>query len=170
MQVNTTYRDIWKMAYPVMLGSIAVTVLNITDTIYLGRIGEVELGASALAGVYYFVMAMIGVAIGIGTQIQIARRTGEKNDSAIGEIFDHSVLIFLALAVVEFIILKFLSTAIFGKIIESEELRVACKEWSAELMITTLQSVFNFVGTHLVSIFCGMLALESQSILLIIAA
>jgi putative MATE family efflux protein len=129
MQVNTTYRDIWKMAYPVMIGSVAVTVLNITDTVYLGRIGEVELGASALAGVYYFVMAMIGVAIGIGTQIQIARRTGEKNDDAIGEIFDHSVLIFLGLAVIEFVILKFLSTAIFGKIIASEELQVACKEF-----------------------------------------
>src|SRR3954469_16278677 len=113
MQVNTTYRDIWRMAYPVIIGSVAITMLNITDTVYLGRVGEVELGASALGGVFYFVMAMIGVAIGIGTQIQIARRAGEKNEGAIGEIFDHSIFIFLALAVIEFIILKFLSTSIF---------------------------------------------------------
>jgi Na+-driven multidrug efflux pump len=69
MQVNTSYRDIWKMAYPVMIGSIAITVLNITDTAFLGRVGEIELGASALGGVFYFVMAMIGVPLGIGTQI-----------------------------------------------------------------------------------------------------
>ena len=102
MQVNSGYRDIWQMAYPVMLGSAAITVLNITDTIYLGRVGEVELGASALGGVFYFVMVMIGVAVGIGTQIQIARRAGEKIHGAIGEIFDHSLYIFLALSVVNF--------------------------------------------------------------------
>src|ERR1041385_5503762 len=97
MQVNISYRDIWRMAYPVMIGSLAITVLNITDTIYLGRVGEVELGASALAGVFYFVMVMIGVAVGIGTQIQVARRAGEKNHNAIGELFDHSLYLFLGL-------------------------------------------------------------------------
>ena len=28
-------------------------MIGLTDTAYLGRVGEVELGASALAGVYY---------------------------------------------------------------------------------------------------------------------
>jgi putative MATE family efflux protein len=117
------------MAYPVMIGSVAITVLNVTDTVFLGRVGEVELGASGLAGVFYFVMAMIGVAIGIGTQIQIARRAGEKNEGAIGEIFDHSVFIFLALGAIEFVILKFFSASIFSRIIESEEVQVACVEF-----------------------------------------
>src|SRR5436190_9946508 len=103
------------MAYPVIIGSISVTILNLTDTIFLSRVGEVELGASALAGVFYFVMAMIGIAIGIGTQIQIARRAGEQNESAIGEIFDHSLIIFLILSVLLFSILKFLSPFIFEK-------------------------------------------------------
>src|SRR3954466_9289225 len=101
------------MAYPVMIGSLAITVLNITDTIFLGRVGEVELGAAALGGVFYFVMAMIGVAVGTGTQIQIARRAGEKDHKAIGEIFDHSLYIFLVLSVILFIILKYFSLKIF---------------------------------------------------------
>src|SRR6267154_181456 len=125
MQVNTSYRDIWKMAYPVMIGSIAITLLNITDTIYLGRVGEVELGASALGGVFYFVTVMIGVAVGIGTQIQIARRAGEKNHSAIGEIFDHSVYIFLGLSIVQFIILRYTSQWLFPFIIKEDDVRAA---------------------------------------------
>src|SRR5260221_8115007 len=120
MQVNTTYRDIWKMSYPVMIGSVAITLLNITDTIYLGRVGEVELGASALGGVFYFVMVMIGVAVGTGTQIQIARRAGENNNSAIGEIFDHSLYIFFLLSIVEFIILKYSSRWFFPTIIKDD--------------------------------------------------
>ncbi len=122
LQVNTSYRDIWKMAYPVIIGSIAVTILNITDTIYLGRVGEVELGASAIGGVFYFVMAMIGIAIGIGTQIQIARRAGEKNESAIGEIFDHSLIIFFVLSMILFCVLKFLAPFIFRQALDSDEI------------------------------------------------
>ena len=33
-------------------------MIGLTDTAYLGRVGEVELGASALAGVYYLVIYM----------------------------------------------------------------------------------------------------------------
>src|ERR1051325_7620341 len=105
------------MAYPVMIGSIAITVLNITDTVFLGRVGEVELGASALGGVFYFIMVMIGVAIATGTQIQIARRAGEKNHSAIGEIFDHSLYIFLILSVIGFVVLRYFSGWLFQFII-----------------------------------------------------
>ena len=35
-------------------------MIGLTDTAYLGRVGEVELGASALAGVYYLVIYMLG--------------------------------------------------------------------------------------------------------------
>src|SRR5258708_37063032 len=129
MQVNTSYRDIWRMAYPVMIGSIAITAINITDTIYLGRVGEVELGASALGGVFYFIMVMIGVAVGVGTQIQIARRAGEKNHSAIGEIFDHSLYIFLTISIVGFFILKYSSHTLFAFLIKEEDVRSACLEF-----------------------------------------
>ena len=57
------------MAFPVMIGSIATTLLNITDSAFLGRIGEVELGASAIGGILYFVFVMIGISIGTGSQI-----------------------------------------------------------------------------------------------------
>ncbi len=129
MQVNTTYREIWRVAYPIIIGSLAVSVLNVTDTIYLGRIGETELGASALGGVFYFVMVMIGVALGIGTQIQIARRAGEKNHAAIGEIFDNSLILLIALSVLQFIILEFFSRQIFGMLVGNAEVRDACTEF-----------------------------------------
>lgn len=93
------------MAYPVMLGSFATTILNVTDSVFLGRIGEVELGASALGGILYFVFAMIGVSIGTGTQILIARRTGERNDAGVGPIFDHSFLLLAGISLLLFLIL-----------------------------------------------------------------
>ena len=129
MQINSSYRDIWRMAYPVIIGALAVTVLNITDTIFLGRIGETELGASALGGVFYFVMVMIGVALGTGTQIQIARRAGEKNHAAIGEIFDHSFFLMIGLSILQFIVLHFFASRIFGILVTDKAVSNACQEF-----------------------------------------
>lgn len=127
MQVQTSYKDIWKLAYPVMISSIAMTIINITDTAFLGRVGELELGASAVGGVLYFVFAMIGISIGIGAQIMIARRSGEKKDESIGEIFDHTLLILFAISILLFIILKYLSSPLLNLILHSPEL-VQCTE------------------------------------------
>ncbi|MBK9526050.1 MAG: MATE family efflux transporter [Bacteroidetes bacterium] len=120
MQIKTSYRDILNMAYPVIIGSLATTLLNITDTAFLGRVGEVELGASAVGGVLYFVFVMIGIAIGIGTQILIARRSGEKNEGAIGEIFDHSLIILSGLSLFLFILLEYFSPLLLRMILDSE--------------------------------------------------
>ena len=55
-------------------------LINITDAIFLGHVGEVELGASALAGIYYLAVYMLGFGFSIGLQVMIARRNvrGEK--------------------------------------------------------------------------------------------
>ena len=125
MLVKNTYKDIFKIASPVIIGSIALTILNVTDTAYLGRIGETELGASAIGGVLYFVFAMIGISIGIGTQIIISRRSGENRASAVGEIFDQSIIILLATSVILFFILKVIAPPILHSILGSEELYTA---------------------------------------------
>lgn len=41
-----TNRNIWNVSYPIFLSLLAQNVINVTDTAFLGRVGEVELGAS----------------------------------------------------------------------------------------------------------------------------
>ena len=125
MQVNTTYKDILRIAYPVVIGSISVTVLNVTDTIFLGRVGETELGAAGLGGVFYFVLAMIGIAIGVGSQILVARRAGEKNEEAIGDIFDHSFIILVSIGLVLFLFVNIFSPQLLQVLIREESTRAA---------------------------------------------
>lgn len=62
-------------------------MIGLTDTAYLGRVGEVELGASALAGVYYLVIYMLGFGFSIGAQVLIARRNGAQEYKRIGLVF-----------------------------------------------------------------------------------
>ena len=76
---TTTYNNIWQISYPIILSLVAQNVVNVTDTAFLGRVGEVELGASAIGGLFYISIFMLGFGFGTGAQILIARRNGEKN-------------------------------------------------------------------------------------------
>jgi putative MATE family efflux protein len=125
MQVKATYHDIWHLAYPIMLGAIAQTILGLTDTAFLARVGEVELGASAIAGVYYFVLVMLGMALSIGSQILMSRKAGEGNRAAIGNIFDHSIIILLSMSVILFAIMHYVTPLLFGRILHSPEIAEA---------------------------------------------
>ena len=62
-------------------------MIGLTDTAFLGRVGEVELGASAIAIVYYMVLFMIGFGFSIGAQIIIGRRNGEGRYKETGKVF-----------------------------------------------------------------------------------
>ncbi|HNV52545.1 MAG TPA: MATE family efflux transporter, partial [Tenuifilaceae bacterium] len=59
-------RQIWGVAYPIILGSIAQNILNVTDTAFLGRLGEVALGGGVIGGLFYHVLLMIGWGTGVG--------------------------------------------------------------------------------------------------------
>lgn len=105
-----------------MIGSMAQSVLGVTDTAFLSRVGEIELGASAIGGVFYFVLVMIGMGIGIGAQIMMARKAGENDHASIGRIFDHSIILLILLALIIFFIVYFFRETLFGFIIQSPEI------------------------------------------------
>jgi putative MATE family efflux protein len=136
-----------------MIGSIAMTILNVTDTAFLGRVGETELGASAVGGVLYFAFAMIGVSIGTGTQIMIARRAGEKNEHAIGGIFDHSLIILLTLGLFLFILLNQGAPVILKLIIKSPDLIKATGEF---LRYRSYGLIFVMIATVFRSFYVGI--------------
>ena len=71
-----TNRQIWNVSYPIFLSLLAQNVINVTDTAFLGRVGEIELGASAMGGLYYICAFTIAFGFSTGPQIIMARRMG----------------------------------------------------------------------------------------------
>ena len=121
MQQSITYKSIWNISYPIILGGIAQTVVNVTDTAFLGRVSEVALGASAIAGLFYVTVFMLGLGFSIGTQIIVARHDGEKNHSEIGKVLDHSIYFMLPLAIILFLFLKICSPFVLSYFVKSPE-------------------------------------------------
>ncbi len=55
LQTKVTKKEIWNIAYPIMFGNLAQTLIGITDTAFLGRLSTVALGAVIMASIYYLI-------------------------------------------------------------------------------------------------------------------
>ena len=117
-----SYRKIWDISWPLMIGLLAENLVGVIDTAFLGHVGELELASSAIAGVFYLIMFIVGLGFSTGTQVLIARRNGEKNYDKIGGIFENS-LYFIWVFSATVIILSFLfSRSILGFMLTSENI------------------------------------------------
>ena len=114
-----SYRNIWKVAYPILISLVMEQMIGLTDTAFLGRVGEIELGASAIAVVYYMVLFMIGFGFSIGAQIIIGRRNGEGDFKATGRTFWTGLYFVLALAAAIIALSEIFSPWLMGRIVSS---------------------------------------------------
>lgn len=119
-----SYKNIWKIALPVIISGVAQNVVTVTDTLFLGSIGNVELGAAGNAGILYFLLVLSGLGFTSGAQIIIGRRNGEKNFSQIGKIFDHCIYFIIPLSIFLFAFVQLFS-ADFLEIITQSKLILA---------------------------------------------
>jgi len=127
--VIPTYRNIWDISYPIIISLVAQNLINVIDTAFLGRVGEVELGASAIAGLFYISLFMLGFGFGTGAQILMARRNGESNYHDIGKIFNNSIYFLLALGLALFFIIKIFSPVFLKSFISSPAIYAATHEF-----------------------------------------
>lgn len=97
-----SYGQIWRIAYPILISVLMEQLIGMTDAAFLGRVGEVELGACAIGGVFYIAIFMLGMGFSVGAQILMGRRNGEGAYDRIGSIFYHGIAFLLLMAAVLF--------------------------------------------------------------------
>ena len=90
------YSQIFKISIPLILGMMIQVLIGVTDTAFLGRIGDIELGASAIAGILYLLFYITAQSFAVGAQIIMARRNGEKNYQKIAPVL-YQVVSFIVL-------------------------------------------------------------------------
>jgi len=126
--MNST-KNILSISYPIILTLVAQNVINVTDTAFLGRVSEVALGASAIAGVFYFAVYMVGFGFSQGVQILIGRRNGEENYSQIGPIFNNGLIFNLLLSGVIFLATILWAPELMKLLVSSENIYNASMEF-----------------------------------------
>lgn len=124
-----TNKEIWRVTYPIFLGLLAQNVINVTDTAFLGRVGEVALGAAAMGGLLYICVYTIAFGFSVGSQILIARRNGEGNYRAVGPIMWQGTAFSFGMAVCLLILMYFSAATLIRLLITSDSIYGATYEF-----------------------------------------
>lgn len=118
--MNYTYKKIWLINLPIMVSLLMEQLINLTDSIFLGHVSQIDLGASALATMYYTAIYMLGFGFSLGVQVLIARRNGEGRYQDVGKVFYQGLIFLSVFAVVVFILSKLFSPALLRMAISSD--------------------------------------------------
>lgn len=140
------FKKIWEISYPILFGLIIQQIIGLTDTAFLGRVGEIELGASAIAGVFYIMIFMLGQGFSVGAQIIIARRNGEENYKRIGPVFYQGTAFLLLTAVAVIALILWNAPLILKQVVSSPNVLQASIDYLEP-------RVFGFVFAFLIVMF-----------------
>lgn len=139
--MNFTSKQIWLINYPVMMSVLVEQLINITDAIFLGHVGETELGASAIAGMYYLSLYILGFGFSLGLQVMIARRNGERRPAETGKVFFQGLFFLTTLAISLVTLSKVFTPFILATSVDFDRDIRGCHTISG---LADLRSVFRF--------------------------
>lgn len=122
LQVEITNKQILRIAMPISFALLVPQANFITNNIFLGQLGQTELAAAGLTGVYYLIFAAIGFGLNNGLQALISRRAGEGRPEEIGKLFAQGVRIAMVIASIGILVTYFLAPYILGLALHSEDI------------------------------------------------
>ncbi len=124
-----SYKDIWRVSVPIMLGLLAQNVVQLTGTFFLGHVSGIDQSASGLAGIYYIAIFTICFGFSIGAQIMISRRNGEQNYNKIGSIVMQGAAFLQVFALILFIASTFIINDVLPQFLKSAEVYAATEAY-----------------------------------------
>jgi putative efflux protein, MATE family len=127
--LSYSYKDIWRVSIPIMLGLLAQNIVQLTDTFFLGYVGGIEQSASGLAGIYYVAIFIICFGFSIGGQIMISRRNGEGNYNRIGSIVIQGAMFLQIFALILFFVSQLLIDHVLSTFLKSPEVFAATEKY-----------------------------------------
>ena len=96
---ESTLKNIWRIAWPVMVSSVLATTLTTVDMFWIGKLGAREVAAVALSGSVWFVVGSFAQVIAAGTLALVARYAGGRRSAELSLALGQSPLLALAVAV-----------------------------------------------------------------------
>jgi len=109
LKVHVTNKQILQIALPITAALIIPNINFITNNIFLGGLGEKELGNAGTVGVYYLIMMVSGSGLSNAIQALISRKAGEGSIDGIHKIFTQGIRIALLFSLVWMFITWFIA-------------------------------------------------------------
>lgn len=146
-------KHILKISYPIFLSLLAQNIIQVIDTAFLGRVGEVELGASALAGIIYIAIFTLGFGYSMGSQILIGRRNGEQQYHLISNIVVQGLLVLIPAAALLIVLMLNVAPNILPLLFQSDQVAGAVNQY---LDLRFYGLIFAFINAMLRAFYIGI--------------
>lgn len=171
LKVHITNRQIFSIALPITFALIVPQINFITNNIFLGRLGERELGNAGIVGVYHLILMVIGNGLNNALQSLISRRASEENFTGISKLLSQGIRISLQFAVAGILFTWLLAPMILKPFIKAENfeaemsfLRIRCFglpflylfQMGNAFLVGTLNSRFLMIG-FIIEAVCNIL-------------
>jgi multidrug resistance protein, MATE family len=119
--IEISYKRILLIAVPLMLGTFVQSIVMLTDSAFVARLGPIQFNAVNNAGLIYVSLFMFCKGLADGSQILIARKYGEGNIAEIGRYIIHTQFLQVFLSGLLFVIFYFFSAYFIRDIVNSHE-------------------------------------------------
>ncbi len=153
LATNLSYREIFNISIPLMLGSAGQNLLVVVEGAILYRLSEADFAAIGYAGMFYLIIAAIGFGMSRGGQILIARRLGEGNPKAVGHMFAEMFLLEMVLATFMFLVLMFVVPLVFPMFIKDP---VICQKTLAFLYYRSFGVFLSYMGLAMITLYSAV--------------
>jgi putative MATE family efflux protein len=152
-QLKITYRQIFALAIPLILGSAGQNIVALSDSAFLYYRSEEDFAAIGFVGVFYLVIAAIGYGFSKGGQVLIARRMGEGKPEEVGRNFFDMLYFELVLAVIMFLVMYYGCPYIFKFFVKSPIIYEKSLEF---LKYRSWGVFFSYTGLAIISLYTGV--------------
>ena len=96
------FKKNFNLAYPVMLSQLGHMIVNVADSVMVGRLGAVPLAGASLANVIFHILLMFGIGISYAITPLVATADGEDDVDRSSSLLKHAVIINLITGIVLF--------------------------------------------------------------------
>jgi multidrug resistance protein, MATE family len=125
IQVANSYRNIIKLALPILIAILIPQLSMLINTYFLGyyapHVGLYQkqdlLSASGIAGIYYLTTVMVGYGLAGGLLMLMSRKAGENDTSGLGKLVSNGIVLALLVSSSILLISLFLAPFLFSKFI-----------------------------------------------------
>lgn len=152
-KLRITYRQIFAIALPLILGSAGQNIVALSDSMFLYYRSDEDFAAIGFVGVFYLIIAAIGYGFSKGGQVLIARRMGEGKPEEVGRNFFDMLYFEFGLALVMFLFMQFGCETFFHWFVKSPVIYEKSLEF---LKYRSWGVFFSYGGLAMISLYTGV--------------
>ncbi len=153
LELGTSYRSIWKVSLPIIIGSAAQNVVALTDSVFLYYRSEDDFAAIGFVSAFYIIVAAIGFGFSRGGQIIIANFVGRGKPENVGRSFYSTLYFEFALALGVFFFMTYGAYWLFASLVDSDVIFYK----SLEYLETRKWGVFaSYLGVACLALYTGI--------------